>query len=49
MTNLIGTNANKTDVFTKAECTTVINNAISSSNHVSSTSITEIKVVDELP
>lgn len=49
MTNLIGTKANKTDVYTKAECTTVINNAISSSNHVSSTSITEIKVIDELP
>ena len=49
MTNLIGTKANNADVYTKAESTTAINNAISNSNHISSTSITEIKVVDELP
>lgn len=45
----IGTKANSADVYTKSACDTAISNAISAANKVTSTDITSMKVVSELP
>ena len=49
VTELIGTKANSTDVYTKAQCNTAINEAITNANKVTSTDVTNIKVVSEIP
>lgn len=47
ITNMIGTKANSADVYTKTDCNSAINTAIS--NKVTSTDVTNIKVVSEIP
>lgn len=45
--NQLGTKANKSDVYTKSEATNKINTAVA--NKVTSTDVTQIKIVDEIP
>lgn len=47
MTNQLGTKANKTEVYTKSEANNKINTAVA--NKVTSTDVTQIKIVDEVP
>lgn len=47
MTNQLGTKANKSDVYTKSEANNKINTAVA--NKVTSTNVTQIKIVDEVP
>lgn len=47
MTNQLGTKANKSDVYTKSEANNKINTAVA--NKVTSTDVTQIKIVDEVP
>lgn len=47
MTNQLGTKANKTEVYTKSETDNKVNTAVA--NKVTSTDVTQIKVVDEVP
>jgi phage-related tail fiber protein len=47
MTNQLGTKANKTEVYTKSETNNKVNTAVA--NKVTSTDVTQIKVVNEIP
>lgn len=47
ITNQLGTKANKSDVYTKSEANNKINTAVA--NKVTSTDVTQIKIVDEIP
>ena len=47
ITNQLGTKANKSDVYTKSEANNKINTAVA--NKVTSTDVTQIKIVDEVP
>ena len=47
MTNQLGTKANKTEVYTKSETDNKVNTAVA--NKVTSTDVTQIKVVNEIP
>lgn len=47
ITNQLGTKANKSDVYTKSEANNKINTAVA--NKVTSTDVTQIKVVNEIP
>lgn len=47
ITNQLGTKANKSDVYTKSEANSKINTAVA--NKVTSTDVTRIKVVNEIP
>lgn len=47
ITKQLGTKANKSDVYTKSEANNKINTAVA--NKVTSTDVTQIKIVDEVP
>lgn len=47
MTNQLGTKANKTEVYTKGETDNKVSSAVA--NKVTSTDVTQIKIVDEIP
>lgn len=47
MTNQLGTKANKTEVYTKGETDSKVSSAVA--NKVTSTDVTQIKIVDEVP
>lgn len=47
MTNQLGTKANKTEVYTKGETDSKVSSAVA--NKVTSTDVTQIKIVDEIP
>lgn len=47
MTNQLGTKANKTEVYTKSETDNKVNTAVA--NKVTSTDVTQIKVVNKIP
>lgn len=47
MTNQLGTKANKTEVYTKRETDNKVNTAVA--NKVTSTDVTQIKIVDKVP
>lgn len=47
ITNQLGIKANKSDVYTKSEANNKINTAVA--NKVTSTDVTQIKIVDEVP
>lgn len=47
MTNQLGTKANKTEVYTKNETDSKVNTAVA--NKVTSTDVTQIKIVNEIP
>lgn len=47
MTNQLGNKANKTEVYTKSETDNKVNTAVA--NKVTSTDVTQIKVVNEIP
>lgn len=49
VTELISTKANSTNVYTKDQCNIAINEAITNANKVTSTDVTNIKVVSEIP
>ena len=49
VSNLIGTKANSADVYTKAQCDSKIDEKIEAINAVSSTTVTSVQVVTELP
>lgn len=47
--NQIGLKANSADVYTKTQCDAKIDEKIAAANHIESTDITAIQVVNELP